>query len=195
VKVAGIILAAGRSVRMGRAKALLEMGESTFLEHAIGILAGGGCSDVIAVLGRGEVAGRAGELARAGGAKPVENPGGGEQIESLRVGLASAPADAAAAIVLPVDHPLADAGTVATLIGEFEATRAPIVRPVYRDRPGHPILLARILWPELADPALEYGARDVIHRHAEDIRDVPVDDRGVTVDIDTPAEYRREIGS
>lgn len=193
MKVAGVVLAAGRSARMGRPKALLEIGDRTFLERAIGILERGGCSDVIAVLARGEVEGRAGELARAHGAKPVENPGG-EQIESLRMGLAAVPADAAAAVVLPVDHPLADAGTVAALIGEYQATRAPIVRPVYRDRPGHPILLARVLWPELADPALEHGARDVIHRHAEEIHDVPIDDRGVTVDVDTPADYRREIG-
>ena len=195
MKIAGIVLAAGRSARMGRPKALLEIGDRTFLERAIGILERGGCSDVIAVLGRGEVSGRAGELARAHGAKPVENPGGGEQIESLRLGLAAVPADTAAAVVLPVDHPLADARTVAALIGEYEATAAPIVRPVYRDRPGHPILLARALWPEFADPALEQGARDVIHRHAGEIHDVPIDDRGVTVDIDTPAEYRREIDS
>ena len=165
MKVAGIVLAAGRSARMGRPKALLEIGDRTFLERAIGILERGGCSDVIAVLARGEVEGRAGELARAHGAKPVESPGG-EQIESLRMGLAAVPAGA-----------------------------APIVRPVYRDRPGHPILLARVLWPELADPTLEQGARDVIHRHAEEIHDVPIDDRGVTVDVDTPADYQREIGS
>ncbi len=194
MKIAGIVLAAGRSARMGSPKALLEVGDRTFLERAIGILERGGCADVIAVLGRGEVVGRAGELARAHGAKPVESPGG-EQIESLRLGLAAVPADAAAAVVLPVDHPLADARTVAALIGEFEATGSPIVRPVYRDRPGHPILLARGLWLEFADPALEEGARDVIHRHAEEIHDVPINDRGVTVDIDTPAEYQREIGS
>ena len=194
MKVAGIVLAAGRSARMGRPKSLLEIGDRTFLERAIGILERGGCTDVIAVLARGEAEGRAGELARAHGAKPVESPGG-EQIDSLRMGLAAVPAGAAAAVVLPVDHPLADALTVAVLIGEYEATGAPIVRPVYHDRPGHPILLARVLWPELADPTLEQGARDVIHHHAEEIHDVPIDDRGVTVDVDTPADYQREIGS
>lgn len=193
MKIAGIVLAAGRSERMGRSKALLEIGGETFLERAIGILADGGCEEIVAVLGRGEAGGAAGELARGRGAEPVENPRGGEQIDSLRLGLAAVPADAAAAIVLPVDHPLADAGTVAALIAEFEASRAPIVRPVYRDRPGHPVLFARGLWPELSDPDLEAGARDVVHRHVEAIRDVPIEDRGVTVDVDTPADYRREV--
>lgn len=193
MRVAGVVLAAGRSERMGRSKALLEIGGETFLERAIGILADGGCADVVAVLGRGEAAGRAGTLARGRGADPVENPRGGEQIDSLRVGLAAVPADAAAAVVLPVDHPLTDAGTVAALIAGFEASGAPIVRPVYRDRPGHPVLFARALWPELADPTLEGGARDVVHRHVAEIRDVVIEDRGVSVDVATPADYRREV--
>jgi CTP:molybdopterin cytidylyltransferase MocA len=194
MSVGGVVLAAGRSSRMGESKALLEIESETFLERAIGTLLDGGCGVVAAVLAAGEAAGRPGELARARGARPVENRlEGAEQIDSLRVGLESLPKETEAAIALPVDHPLADAQTVAALIRTFRSSGAPIVRPVYRDRPGHPVLFARVVWDELADPTLAEGARDVIHRHAEEIRDVPIDDRGVTIDVDTPDDYRREV--
>lgn len=196
MSVGGIVLAAGRSSRMGESKALLEIGGETFLERAIGILLEGGCKTVAVVLAAGEASGRPGELARGRGARPVENPlENAQQIDSLRVGLEALPDDAEAAIALPVDHPLANAGTVAALIRTFRSSGGPIVRPVYHDQPGHPVLFARELWAELADPDLEEGARDVVHRHAEQIRDVAIDDRGVTVDVDTRDDYEREVAS
>ena len=192
--VGGIVLAAGGSSRMGASKALLEIDDETFLERAIGILLEGGCETVAVVLAAGEASGRPGELARTRGARPVENTiENAEQIDSLRLGLEALPEDADAAIALPVDHPLANASTVAALIRTFRSSGAPIVRPVYHDHPGHPVLFAREVWAELADPGLDEGAREVVHRYAEEIRDVAIDDRGVTVDIDTPEDYEREV--
>jgi nicotine blue oxidoreductase len=194
MSVGGIVLAAGRSSRMGQPKALLEIEGRTFLERAIDTLREGGCDVVAAVLAAGEAGRRPGELARACGARPVENRlAEAQQIDSLRTGLEALPEDAEAAIVLPVDHPLANAHAVAALIRTFRSSGAPIVRPVYRDRPGHPVLFARVTWGELADPELAEGARDVVHRHAEEIRDVPIEDRGVIVDVDTPDDYQREV--
>ena len=196
MSVAGIVLAAGRSSRMGEPKALLGVDGVTFLERAIDILMEGGCTAVAAVLGPGEAARRPGEISRRKGALPVENPREhAEQIDSLRVGLGSLPEAAEAAVVLPVDHPLAEAKTVQELIRAFRASGLPIVRPVYNDRPGHPVLFARVLWKELAEPDLADGAREVVRRHAEGILDVTIGDRGVAVDIDTPEDYRREFSS
>lgn len=196
MSVAGIVLAAGRSSRMGEPKALLRLHGETFLERAIDILVEGGCDAISVVLGPGEAARQPGEIARRKGAVPVENPlPDAEQIDSLRVGLASLAEAAEAAVILPVDHPLAEARTVREIIRAFRAGGQPIVRPVYNDRPGHPVLFARALWEELAGPALDEGARDVIHAHAEEILDVAIGDRGVSVDIDTPDDYRREVGS
>ena len=196
MSVAGIVLAAGRSSRMGEPKALLEVGGGTFLERAIDILVEGGCSAVTVVLGPGETSRRAGEIARRSGAQPVENPrADAEQIDSLRIGLESLPEDAEAAVVLPVDHPLAEARTVRELVRGFRASGQPIVRPVYDEKPGHPVLFARGIWNELAEPDLAEGAREVVHRHAGEILDVAIGDRGVAVDIDTPEDYRREVAS
>ena len=196
MSVGGIVLAAGGSRRMGRPKAMLEIDGVTFLERAIRTLAAGGCDPVVAVLGEGEAEGTAGRIAQASGARPVENAlAEAEQIDSLRIGLDALPEDAEAAVALPVDHPLASPAVVAALVHAFRSSGESIVRPVYRDRPGHPVLFARTIWKELAEPDLEHGARDVVHRHASEIRDVPLDDRGVVIDIDTPGDYQREVGS
>jgi CTP:molybdopterin cytidylyltransferase MocA len=196
VSVAGIVLAAGRSSRMGEPKALLEVDGETFLERAIDVLVEGGCSSVTVVLAPGESGRRSGEIARRKRTRPVENPrADAEQIDSLRIALEALPEDAEAAVVLPVDHPLAEAKTVQELVRGFRASGQPIVRPVYNDRPGHPVLFARGLWDELAEPDLLDGAREVVHRHAAEILDVVIGDRGVSVDIDTPEDYRREIVS
>lgn len=192
--VAGVVLAAGRSSRMGRPKALLPVGDETFVESAVRTLREGGCDPVVAVLPPGDDAERMAGLVESAGGTPVVNVDPeAEQVDSLRLGLETAGSGPAAAIVLPVDFPLAGPGVVRLLLEAFRARGAPIVRPVHHAQPGHPVLFARDLWSELSDPDLREGARDVVHRHHAEIEDVPVEDRGVTVDVDTPEDFAREV--
>ena len=194
--VAGIVLAGGRSTRMGEPKALLVIEGSTFLERAIRVLADGGCDPEVAVVPPGETGEALLALARARGATGMVNPDpGAEQIDSLRHGLHALAPEVGAAAVLPVDHPRVRAGTVAALLAAFRAAGAPIVRPVHGKRPGHPVVFGREVWGELDAPDLESGARDVVHRHHAEIHEVEVDDPGITIDVNTRQEYEREVGS
>jgi len=192
--VGGIVLAAGRSSRMGRPKGLLPIDDATFLERSIGVLAEGGCAPVVAVVPAGEAGEEMADLAERAGAAVVRNPNpGSEQVDSLRLGLATVGACDAVVVAL-VDYPLARAASVEAVVRAFRRRHASIVRPTHDGRPGHPVLFARGLWPELTAPDLAEGARDVVHRHHADIVEVPVDDRGVEVDVDTPEDYREEVG-
>jgi CTP:molybdopterin cytidylyltransferase MocA len=191
----GIVLAAGRSQRMGRPKALLPIDDETFVERAIVVLRDGGCRGVVAVVGRDDP--EAARRAEAAGAKVVasgdpDTP----QADSLRLGLAAIGEDAAAAVVLPVDHPLVQATTVLALIREFRSRGgAPAaIRPVYCGVTGHPTLFGRRIFAELAAPDLPEGARSVLAAHTDAVVDLPVEDGGVTADIDTPDDYRRLVG-
>ncbi len=202
----GIVLAAGRSRRMGRPKALLPVDGETFVERAVRVLIEGGCRAVIVVAGAGdgarEAAGAHGAAASAevvrraeqAGAKVVVNPEReSQQSHSLRLGLRELEAEAAAAVLLPVDHPLVHATTVERLLAAFRERGAPIVRPTYCGVPGHPGVFARRVFPELADPSLPEGAHSVVAAHADEVLDVAVRDAGVTADVDTPDDYRRLV--
>jgi molybdenum cofactor cytidylyltransferase len=216
--VAGVILAAGRSSRMGRPKALLPCGRAgdTFVSALVRALVAGGVSDVF-VVGRPDDRVLQAELDRVRnpeGLPPrsepdtdrstgaasiyyVENPGAddGGQLSSLLAGLRLADRPGVAGVlVAPVDVPFVTGATVARLLAAFASTTAPIVRPVYRGAHGHPVLFARPLFAELrqADPTL--GARAVVRAHAAAITEVEVDDAGVAMDVDTPEDYERLFG-
>jgi CTP:molybdopterin cytidylyltransferase MocA len=191
--IAGIVLAAGGSARMGAPKSLLELEGETFLARAVRVLREGGCDPVLVVVPPGEAMGPMGGIARTSGAQVIENPDpAAEQIDSLRLGL-EAVGDAEAALVLPVDVLVKDPEVVRALCAAWREQRAPVARPVHGGRPGHPVLFARETWEELATPDLEDGARDVVHRHLAEILEVEVGDPGVLVDIDTPEEYVRRV--
>ncbi len=199
-EVAGLVLAAGQSSRMGEPKPLLEIDGRTFLQAAVEALWKGGCNSVTAVVASPDAA----FTARAAGAAIAQGRPDSEQIDSLRNGLEELGDASEAVLVLPVDHPRVQADTVAALIDAWRAElgaadtagadavggAVPIVRPVHDGRPGHPTLFPRRLWPALQEPGLPDGARSVVE--SERVVDVPVDDPGILIDIDTPEDLERE---
>jgi nicotine blue oxidoreductase len=190
--IAGIVLAAGRSRRMGRPKAFLRLGGRTFLERAVSALRDGGCEPVIVVAGpRGDAA--ADETADAAsrlGATVARNPDAeSPQVASLRAGLRALGSDAEAAVVTPVDVPRAGAEVVHAIFAAFTAKRCPVAQPFDGVRHGHPVLFARSVWGELLADPLPDGARTVIHAHAAERAEVRVP--VLAADVDTPDDYRR----
>jgi molybdenum cofactor cytidylyltransferase len=97
-------------------------------------------------------------------------------------------------MIAPVDVPLIRSETVAALLATFDATRAPIVRAVYGEAHGHPVIFARATFDELrrADPAR--GAKVVLRAHDVGIVNVAVDDPAVLTDFDAPEDYERVFG-
>lgn len=195
--VPGLVLAAGSSSRMGRDKALLTCGPGslTFVASVIEALRAGGVDDVL-VIGRPEDDALRGEV-DAHRARFVENPRPQDgQLSSLLAGLNVADHPGVQAVLTtPVDLPLIDGRIVATLLEAWSRSSAPIVRPVYRGRHGHPVIFSRTVFTDLrrADPSI--GARSVVNAHAARILDVDIDDAAVVTDIDTPEDYSRLIGT
>jgi len=188
----GIVLAAGRSRRMGTPKALLKVGGESFLALAAGALRAGGCAEVVVVVGGDAAAAAVAREAARLGTHVVENRRpDAEQIDSLRLALDALSPDVEAVVVTPVDFPRVHAHTVAQLCNAFRADPAPIVVPVSAGVLGHPTLFARAVFPELRAGPLPEGARTVVAAHAHDRREVPVDDPAILLDVDTPADYER----
>jgi molybdenum cofactor cytidylyltransferase len=189
----GIVLAAGASRRMGEPKPLLEVDGQSFLERAIKLLRGAGCRYVLAVVGPDDE--WVTRLADASGAAVVinEQPDS-EQIDSLRLGIANLPEGFDAVAVLPVDFPRIEQPTVDALLAEFARQPSAVLNPAYHGQAGHPVIFSRDVVAELLRPDLPDGARTVIDRHAAEARAFEVDDPGVLIDIDTPADFREHVG-
>ena len=192
-----IVLAAGRSSRMGRPKALLPHadGVTTFVAHAIRTCRGAGIATVI-VVGRPHDDELRLEVEREQGtfvANPVPDRG---QLSSLLAGLDAAerqdPTDAI--MVFPVDVPLITVAVVKRLMAGAALTTVPIVRTSAGGKHGHPVIFKRPAFDELraADPTV--GARAVVRASPERVAEVDVSDADVAVDIDTPEDYRRAFG-
>lgn len=190
--IPALILAAGRSERMGRAKALLAFGTNgqTFVSHLVESLRAGGIEDVL-VIGRAGDDALEVEVTRCG-ARLVENPDADRgQLSSLLAGLNAADRPGVRGVlVMPVDIPLVRSGTIARIRTAFLEGTAPIVRAVHGGRHGHPVVFGRRVFDALrhADPSV--GAKAVLHAHAGAILDVEVDDPAVLRDVDTPEDYR-----
>ena len=194
--VRAIVLAAGASSRMGRAKAALPLGASgeTVLARVIRGLIEGGVDDVTVVAGAHVVAVRE-AMPSDRRIRLVEHAGWQNgQLSSLIAGLdAVAEPQLEAVLVTLVDVPLVRAETVAAVLRAWRATRAPITRPVDGDRHGHPVVFDAAVFDELraADPRV--GAKEVFAAHRARILDVPVTDEGAFLDLDTPGDYERAL--
>lgn len=190
MKLAGVILAAGASRRMGRPKALLEFAGETFLDRWIRLL-GGHCAPVLVVLGHAAEQVRAG-LRRAAEATFVLNPDYPRgQLSSLQCGLRALPEDAAGVLFTLVDLPAVQASTVERVALQARGLASPwLVIPRTGGRRGHPVGCSRELIAELLALPVDAQARDVIHRHLHAAVFVDVEDPGIVRDVDDLAAYQ-----
>jgi molybdenum cofactor cytidylyltransferase len=186
--IGAVILAAGAGSRLGGvAKALLSRRDgTTFLASVLASARAAGLADVVVVIGppyAEAIATHASELGCRLAVNPTPSRG---MASSVAVGFgALSEGMCDAAWLWPVDHPDVLPRTLRTLIAALGTHDG--VRPVYRKRGGHPPLIARSLWPQLAECGdVEGGARAVLGE--ADVIDVNVDDPGCVRDVDTPED-------
>lgn len=193
MRIAAVVLAAGRGRRAGGPKASLRIGAATFLDRAVSLMTRPAVDLVVVVLGH-EAARVRGEAALPAAARVVVNEDYEDgMLGSVLAGLDAAEADGADAVLLhPVDHPLVEGTTVDRVIGSLRAG-ARIAVPSHEGRRGHPGGFARGAWAALRAAPPSEGARFVLASHPEWIVHVE-GDAGCVAGIDTPADYRRLIG-
>jgi molybdenum cofactor cytidylyltransferase len=168
--VAVVVLAAGRATRFGATKQLVEVDGRPLVRHAVDTARAAGLDPVLVVVGHDADAVR---RALPAGVTVVDNPAHADgQATSLRAGVAAATATRAGAlVVLLADQPGISTAAVRTVVAAH-AGGALVARARYDDRPGHPVLFDRSVWPALAEVSGDVGARDLLRRLS--VTDVPV---------------------
>jgi molybdenum cofactor cytidylyltransferase len=157
-----VVLAAGRAVRFGAPKQLAMVDGLPLVAHAVRVAHAAGLHPVLVVVGY-EAAAVAEAARRGGEVQIVDNPDhAAGQSTSLRAGLEAAEdRDAEVALVLLADQPGIEPDLVRAVVaavgGPSQAAR---VR--YTDGPGHPVALARSVWPRAAAVTGDRGARDLL---------------------------------
>jgi molybdenum cofactor cytidylyltransferase len=186
-KVAAVILAAGRSTRMGGPNKLLaELGGKTLVRIVAEQAIASKASEVMVVTGH-----QAGEVERSLAGlklKFVHNPDFTDGLaSSVKAGISAVPEQADAAIILLGDMPLIDARLIDRLIEAFAPDRGGLIAvPVSDGRRGNPVLWSRRFFGELMTLDGDIGARHLIAKHGEAVAEVPVEGHGAFLDIDTP---------
>jgi molybdenum cofactor cytidylyltransferase len=195
--IPGVILAAGRSTRMGRSKALLPFPPTgrTFVAQLAATLLAGGAADAL-IVGRPHDDALRREVDRLpAGVRFIENPNADSgQLSSLIAGVNAADRPGTRAIlVTPVDLPLITPATIAALLAAFARATEPIVRATHAGRHGHPVVFGRAVFDSLRGGDPRIGAKAILRSHP--VLDVEVNDPGVLTDVDTPADYDRVLRS
>jgi len=189
--IAGLILAAGESSRMGQDKALLTYGGRTFLETIVATLHEAGMERVVVVLGH-HAEQIQGAVTLEGAEIVINHDYARGQTSSLQAGLrALERADLEAVALCLVDHPLVSADTVRRLVVSFRQSGAPVVIPTFRNQRGHPAVISRALFEDLLRLSPDEGANTVIRKHHDAAKSVEVSDEGILIDVDNPDVYRR----
>ena len=186
-RIAAVVLAAGRSTRMGGPNKLLaEIAHRPLVRIAAEEALKSRAKPVVVVAGHQRV-----EVEKVLAGLPisvVHNPDFADGLgTSLKAGIAAVPADADGAIILLGDMPQIDAALIDRLIGAFDPDRgALVVVPTFEGKRGNPVLWSRRFFPDLMAVEGDVGARHLIKHFGEAVVEVPVAGKAALVDVDTP---------
>ena len=190
-KISAVVLAAGRSKRMGEPKLILPWGDTTVIGQVVKTLFRSGIDEILVVTGDTHT-----QVTQALAGQPVRlvrNPYSSEEdmLDTLQLGLSSIDETVHAALVTLGDQPQIEGRVVQTILSEYRLTQSLLVVPSYQMRRGHPWLIDRQLWPAVLATRTPNTLRDVLSAHKGVIRYAMVETPTIFQDLDTPEDYLR----
>ena len=188
-----IVLAAGRSKRMGKLKPLLRFNDTTFLEHIISVLKHSDVDRITVVLGaEADTIQQSTDLSGINVVINQDYQRG--QLSSLIAGIEQAPQDTQALLLCLVDHPFITEEVVNKIARTFKDTKSPIIVPVFDKERGHPALFSKSLFNDLLNAPQEKGARHVLYSNEDKVFELEVSERGILIGINTEDDYKLHFG-
>lgn len=190
MKVAAILLAAGKSTRMGCLKGILPWQGTTLFEHQLEILEASNLSQIVIVTGYKSE--RFLKLAANYDVQTVLNTNYLKgKCSSILTGLRNINNEAEAVLIAAVDQPT-DSLTIKRLIKTLQMTNSSIVVPVYGGKRGHPILFSTKIMTDLLSIQEETkGLRSLFKKHQ--VYEIPINHSLVEININTPSDYQKAL--
>jgi molybdenum cofactor cytidylyltransferase len=192
--IAAIVLAAGRSTRMGAHKLLLPLGGRPLVSYAVAAACASRAAPVVVVLGHDAEAVRV-ALPPHRQRYVINDAFASGMASSLRAGIAALPPSATGALVLLADQPLVTATLVDEVLAGAATHPEQIVAATYGGVRSHPVYFPRTLFAELAAVAGDEGGRSVLARHADLVRLLPLEPAAAALDVDRPGDYERVVAA
>jgi xanthine dehydrogenase accessory factor len=190
-QVAAIILAAGKSTRMGQQKLLMPFEGKSMIATVVGKIAGSVSSRTIVVTGsdRNKIE----KELEAYAVLFVDN----ERYEkgmltSVQAGVAAASTETDGYLILLGDQPMVSEAVINRLISVFQKGGKGLLIPVFKGKRGHPVLIGSKYKNEIKSLSPEIGLRELFLNHPDDIQEIEVESEDVLKDIDTPDDYELE---
>ncbi len=186
--VAGILLAAGESKRLGRPKALLDWKGKPFVHRVAETALAAGLDPVVVVTGSD--ADKVEPALTGLRVQIVRNESWQQgQSSSVKAGLSALPDRACAALFLVVDQPQLPIFLIEAILAEHSGSLAPIIAPMMDDHRTNPVLFDRSTFADFAELQGDVGGRAIFSRHR--VRWLPWLDSSLAIDVDTPEDYQR----
>jgi molybdenum cofactor cytidylyltransferase len=189
-RIAGVLLAAGTSSRMGQNKLFLTLAGESVLRRAVRTAAAAGLDPILVVLGHAELEGL--------DCLPVLNPEYASGINtSLRSGIGAVPDDVAAAVVLLADMPFVTGEMIRTLVERYRSSHPALVVSTYQGVDAPPMLYDRSLFAELRALSGDGCGKKVVKRHRGEALELAWP-AGALTDLDVPEDVERvraELGA
>ena len=189
-EVAAIILAAGRSSRMGAFKPLLPFGPTTVIQTCIANLRRGGIEVIVVVVAAGpraaDLEAHLKDLNIILAVNPVSES---EMSASIACGVLAVPKTTKAVVIMPADHPAIPGEVVRSLIDEWKKG-ARLVKPTTGGRGGHPVLVDLFFRAELLKLDPERGLKALFMDHEAEVVRLEVNSNYIARDLDTWDDYR-----
>ncbi|CAG1004625.1 molybdenum cofactor cytidylyltransferase [Anaerolineales bacterium] len=183
MNISAVILAAGKSVRMGQPKMLMPWGNTTVLGQVVQTLQAAGVEDITLVTNSTI----AGQVTSYGVRVALSDEG--EMLESVQIGLRAQKPSVEAVLICLGDQPQAEEENVRRVCDGFRQSKSPLVVPSYQMRRGHPWLITRELWDEILQLRAPKSMRDFLNAYKDKIFYVECDSPTILQDLDTPADY------
>lgn len=194
-KVAAIVLAAGASKRMGRAKMTLPFHDKTVLGTVLTTLHQAMVNPLIVVIGgaKDEVETVLSDLPFA--VSHTYNPDfeHTEMLDSLKIGMGALPMDVDAFLIVLGDQPQIELDVIRAILSEYQSGVQDLIIPSYQMHRGHPWLVGRPLWQALRLLSADQTMRDFLHQQQNQIHYLVVNSPSILQDMDTPEDYRKAL--